>query len=147
MPELRGTTEPRIVPLQGPLSTAWPPTCVTRKCSWQGEPSDGSSPYLWCAGDPARHVRAPVGARFRTTAPAAAPVSVLPRPVPKATGLRRPVRSGPPRAATRAVVARIMCPLCGRPDTAVLEAGDGARTVMTHGPLGDRCRQSEQPPP
>jgi hypothetical protein len=136
-------------PLPGSSTLAvgfhWPPTCP--RCNWVGEFNDRQSPYIACGGDPddprtwpaaaSRHRRPPVRT-VRVQAPSFAPV---PQPVPAAYQARPSHTRGGPRP----VLGRGTCPVCGL-SFAVRGGGSAGAVLNTHGPAGNRCPGSENPP-
>lgn len=126
----------------------WSRPCVTGQCEFVGEYNDEHSPYIDCGGDPRRHERTPVAARFRTSAPSELLAPVLPLPPPSVVHPLRPTRTAPsgPRAARRTIVRRITCPTCRRPDTAVMDGPEGP-VITNHGPRQRPCTASEQAAP
>jgi hypothetical protein len=137
-----------------PATHQWPPACVARSsagpdegCDFVGEPNGDQSPYLACGGDLKAHYRFPVE-HPTVPAPAPEPVVIPARPA-RPVRWTRPTPATPDLTAktTRVVVGRVMCPVCRRPDTALIADGSGGEVVAMHGPVSARCRQSENPLP
>jgi hypothetical protein len=155
MPRRQGATEPQTRPAAGAERAE--PVCF-RRCGFTGFPDDRATPYIDCGGDPTRHLRRMVDPRFVREPPAVPPPAPAVTRPPAVTypdtaaepkrRRARPVQEPRPDGATARgeIVDRITCPLCGRPDTAVIRYVDGSTVVIGHGPPGNRCRQSENPP-
>lgn len=114
-------------------------------CGFTGHAGPDASPYIFCGGDPTWHHRAPVAARFRTTPALTPPAPAATRPRPGAAVPPRPRRpAAPARPAVPGVRRRGTCRVCS------CEYGlqyRGEPPVLSeHGPAGDRCPGSGEPP-